>query len=191
MDKVIGFSIDGIGCDESAAVKLANASIMKLPDTKLRFMSGPQSPQEIFELLEVGIDIFDSSYPIVQAQRNIAITYQIPEMETLASSMSKPAYDILDVSDESNRLLFEPLLQECQCYTCHNHTKAYIYHLISVKELLAPILLTLHNLHHYLKFFDVLREAIVEGKYEEFKSEMLSRILITVTPKDSGGNGST
>lgn len=152
-------------------------------------MFGPRSPHEVLELLDIGIDIFDSSYPIIQAQKNCAVTFHIPELETLSSpSTRKPAHDVLDVSDESNRLLFEPLLEGCQCYTCDNHTKAYIYHLISVKELLAPILLTLHNLHRYFKFFDVLRQAITVGKYDEFKSEMLSSNFVVVPPKNSNGS---
>lgn len=128
---------------------------------------------------------------MIQAQQNHAVTFHIPELKTLSSPITtKPTHGTLDVSDESNRLLFEPLLEGCQCYTCQNHTKAYIYHLITVKELLAPILLMLHNLHRYLMFFDVLREAIKEGKYGEFKAEMLSNILIAIPLKRSD-NGST
>ena len=36
---------------------------------------------------------------------------------------------------------FTPLLSGCSCYTCTHHTKAYIHHLLTVKEILATVLL--------------------------------------------------
>ncbi|KAL1456387.1 hypothetical protein WDU94_001118 [Cyamophila willieti] len=58
---------------------------------------------------------------------------------------------------------FTPVLSQCECYTCRNHTRAYIHHLISVKEMLASVLLSIHNLHHYFKFFKTIRESLLSG----------------------------
>ncbi|RDX88726.1 Queuine tRNA-ribosyltransferase accessory subunit 2, partial [Mucuna pruriens] len=62
-----------------------------------------------------------------------------------------------------------PILGNCTCYTCQNHTKAYINHLFNVHEMLAQILLEIHNTHHYLTFFHVIREAIKDGRFEKFR----------------------
>uniref|UniRef100_A0A6N2MPR6 tRNA-guanine(15) transglycosylase-like domain-containing protein n=2 Tax=Salix TaxID=40685 RepID=A0A6N2MPR6_SALVM len=62
-----------------------------------------------------------------------------------------------------------PIVESCCCYTCQNHTKAYINHLLNVHEMLAQILLEIHNTHHYLGFFRSIREAIKEGRFEQFR----------------------
>ena len=38
-----------------------------------------------------------------------------------------------------------PLLEGCECYTCQNYTRSYIFHLFDVKEMNANILLAIHN----------------------------------------------
>ncbi|KAK0576025.1 hypothetical protein LWI29_010809 [Acer saccharum] len=53
-----------------------------------------------------------------------------------------------------------PIVQGCSCYTCQNHTKAYINHLLNVHEMLAQILLEIHNTYHYLGFFRSIKYAI-------------------------------
>ena len=45
---------------------------------------------------------------------------------------------------------FRPILPECGCYTCTNHTRAYIHHLLVTKEILARVLLmTYVNINNY------------------------------------------
>lgn len=55
---------------------------------------------------------------------------------------------------------FSTLFEGCDCLTCRKHTKSYIHHLLTTKELLGPVLLTIHNLHHYVKFFQKIRENL-------------------------------
>ena len=47
----------------------------------------------------------------------------------------------------------------CTCMTCNLHSRAYIYHLVCAKELLAEILLYIHNLHTLLEFFRAFDES--------------------------------
>jgi len=39
-----------------------------------------------------------------------------------------------------------PLLDDCLCYTCQTHTRAYLHHLVSTSELLANVLLMMYAL---------------------------------------------
>lgn len=41
---------------------------------------------------------------------------------------------------------FSLLTDDCPCYVCQTHTRAYIHHLVREKEMLAGILLSLHNI---------------------------------------------
>jgi len=38
-----------------------------------------------------------------------------------------------------------PLVEGCECYTCQNYTRSYIYHLFDVKEMNGNILVAIHN----------------------------------------------
>ncbi|XP_072254521.1 queuine tRNA-ribosyltransferase accessory subunit 2 [Pyxicephalus adspersus] len=69
---------------------------------------------------------------------------------------------------------FRPLLPGCTCYCCRNHSRAYIHHLLTVKELLAGILLIIHNFHHYFSFFHSVRGALREDKLQVLK-EVIQR----------------
>ena len=56
----------------------------------------------------------------------------------------------------------------CSCLACAEHKRAYVHHLINAKELLADILLFVHNLHHLLSLFQEMNDATVNGRQMEF-----------------------
>lgn len=57
----------------------------------------------------------------------------------------------------------------CLCFTCQHHSRAYINHLLNVHEMLAQVLLYLHNLHHYLEFFRVIRKHIQTQTFDHYR----------------------
>uniref|UniRef100_A0A1B6L868 Queuine tRNA-ribosyltransferase accessory subunit 2 n=1 Tax=Graphocephala atropunctata TaxID=36148 RepID=A0A1B6L868_9HEMI len=57
-----------------------------------------------------------------------------------------------------------PIMEDCQCLACTKHTRAYIHHLLNTREMLASVLLMIHNLHHYQKFFEAIRENGKKGQ---------------------------
>merc|ERR1719211_295483 len=74
---------------------------------------------------------------------------------------------MMDLNEGQYKNDFRPISNCCSCYTCRKFTRAYINHLLNVNELLAPILLTLHNLHHYATFFKTIRTSIQNNKFQE------------------------
>lgn len=63
-----------------------------------------------------------------------------------------------------------PLLPGCTCFTCsQGYTRAYIHHLLDAHELLAGVLLEMHNTHHWMQFFDAMRAAIAGRRFEEYR----------------------
>ena len=56
-----------------------------------------------------------------------------------------------------------PLVEGCNCHACQNHHRAYIHHLLIAHEMLADVLLHVHNTHHMLDFFGEVRACIAEG----------------------------
>ncbi|KAK8383905.1 hypothetical protein O3P69_015978 [Scylla paramamosain] len=66
------------------------------------------------------------------------------------------------------------LVDSCECYTCKNFSRAYIHHLINVNEMLAPVLLMIHNLHHWNGFFSSIREALKTDRLQDLKAVVSS-----------------
>jgi len=82
---------------------------------------------------------------------------------------------------------FGPFLEGCECLACRQHTKAYTNHLVETRELLAPMLLTIHNLHHYIRFFDAIREAIQNDRLAELialVTEQYKEVELDYAPLD-------
>ncbi|XP_034481113.1 queuine tRNA-ribosyltransferase accessory subunit 2 isoform X2 [Drosophila innubila] len=73
----------------------------------------------------------------------------------------------LDLTDEATKEEFTPILSGCSCLACRKHTRAYVHHLYKTHELLGPILLMIHNLHHYMSFFDAIRASIEADQLPE------------------------
>ena len=69
---------------------------------------------------------------------------------------------------------FSPLDPTCTCYTCTKYTRAYIAHLFRAKEMLAGTLASIHNLYFVVNLVKEARQAIIEGKWAEFKNSFIS-----------------
>jgi uncharacterized membrane protein YgcG len=62
-----------------------------------------------------------------------------------------------------------PLDTNCGCYTCRNFSRMYLHHLLKSKEVLGSMLMVLHNLAFYLDLMEMMRDAISENRFEEFR----------------------
>lgn len=96
---------------------------------------GSWNPLVVLELIELGVDIFDSSYPYVLTEASKALTLVFPLDE---HNKRQP---IVFIGDKSFANDFTPICKSCKCLTCNNHTKAYLNHLHNTKEMLCSILL--------------------------------------------------
>lgn len=138
-----------------------------LVDKKPLLIPGVGHPLSIIDYLKENVFFFDSSYVVQLVENKLALTYKLFDVDKCLQNTYKCEDDIdiknfeelVDLSDESYKFSFIPIVADCTCYTCKNHTCAYIYHLISVNEMLASVLLTIHNLHHHLCFFQLLRNC--------------------------------
>jgi len=74
----------------------------------------------------------------------------------------------MDFADVALREDKAPLQPGCSCYTCSNYSRAYLHHLVQREELLASVLLELHNAHHMQSWFAVLRSVIAAGDFEQY-----------------------
>uniref|UniRef100_A0A0K8TML0 Queuine tRNA-ribosyltransferase accessory subunit 2 n=1 Tax=Tabanus bromius TaxID=304241 RepID=A0A0K8TML0_TABBR len=166
MSEVGGFIIEGLhnnglsalNVDEGSVKEIVSECISLLPEDKPRFIMGAYDPIMLLELVRLGMDVFDTSYAYLAT-----IDFRILTFNSNLEDYSKTDVFCVDVREERYNGDFSPLLDGCRCLACVNHTKAYVNHLYKTKELLAPILLMIHNIHHYIKFFENIRQAITKG----------------------------
>jgi queuine tRNA-ribosyltransferase len=64
---------------------------------------------------------------------------------------------------------------ECGCFTCANHSLAYLHHLQRVNEMYGARLNTIHNLHYYHELMAGLRAAIRAGTLASVSSRISTR----------------
>ncbi|KAH0452266.1 hypothetical protein IEQ34_019565 [Dendrobium chrysotoxum] len=170
---VRGFYIGGFGLGESMEERpsLLNTVVDSLPEEKPRQISGLALPEEVLQGVAAGIDLFDSTYIYHLTLGGLALVFPLDILE--GQIFNTQLHNFGDVTKINLRATVyrkdtSPLVDNCSCYTCQNHTRAYINHLLNVHEMLAQILLEIHNTHHYLGFFRSIREAIKTDKFDLF-----------------------
>ncbi|KAK1276766.1 hypothetical protein QJS04_geneDACA009901 [Acorus gramineus] len=151
---VSGYWIGGFGLGENfeerpallsaVTVRPGKRTLDNLPEEKPRHVTGLGLPEEVLDGIAAGIDLFDSTCVDSSDGAKINLRATIYRKDT------------------------SPIANNCSCYTCLNHTRAYINHLLNVHEMLAQTLLEIHNTHHYMGFFRSIREAIKAGEFDEF-----------------------
>ena len=130
-----------------------------LPEDKLRYLMGVGTPDDLVSGVMRGIDIFDCVLPTRLARHKAAFLGRGRINLGKAEFAKDP----------------KPIDEGCSCYTCQNFTRAYLRHLISVKEILASTLLSIHNLHTLLDLATRMREAIIEGTFTQFTANYFAQ----------------
>jgi queuine tRNA-ribosyltransferase len=153
-----GFGIGG-ALDKDSLGTIVGWVNSTLPQEKPKHLLGIGAPEDLFVGVENGVDTFDC----VLASR-IARTSSVYTM-TGRFNVSNAPY----VRD------FNPIDDECDCYTCKNYTRAYLCHLFRGKEMLAGTLATIHNERFIVRLVDQMRQAIVDGNFQELKQEFMGR----------------
>ena len=150
-----GYAIGGLGLGEPKKVTLAmiDQTADLLPPNKPRYLMGIGSPEDIIEGVARGCDIFDSALP-TRVARNGAFFTPLGRM-----NIRNAAYSQME----------QPIVPDCDCYTCRTFSAAYLQHLFKCSELLAYRLATIHNLNFISDLMRQIRSAILSGTFGAFK----------------------
>ncbi len=156
-----GYALGGFSVGETPAqmVAVLAASADQLPADRPRYLMGVGRPQDILEAVAAGIDMFDCVLPTRNGRNAFAFTSSGPLRLRNACHKRDPA----------------PLESDCECYTCRHFSRAYLHHLFQAEEMLGPTLLSLHNVAFYCRLMHEIREAIVENRFNAFRSVCLAR----------------
>ena len=156
-----GYAVGGLSVGEPPELmyEMLSYSTSLLPEHKPRYLMGVGTPDHLVEGVARGIDMFDCVYPTRVARNGMAMTWT----GRLVMKNANLEHD--------HRVIEEG----CGCYACRNgYTRAYIRHLVRAGEIFGLRLLSLHNLYFLEEFVRRMRAAIIEERFESFRSEFLA-----------------
>jgi len=154
-----GIAIGGLSVGESKEdmYRILAHTAPLLPSEKARYLMGVGTPADLVNAVSTGVDMFDCVMPTRNARNANAFTSRGP----------------VSIKQAAMRTDETPLDPECACYTCRHFTRAYLHHLYKAKEILSPVLMTLHNLTYYQDLMAGMRAAIREGRFEQYRMRVL------------------
>ncbi len=152
-----GFAIGGLSVGEANQdmYDTVEWTTQFMPEDKPRYLMGVGTPEDLVENVSRGIDMFDCVMPTRNARNG-----------TLFTSFGKFNIKKAEFATDAS-----PIDPECGCMVCQTYSRAYLRHLFRAREITYFRLATIHNLYYYLDLMKQMREAILEQRFEAFKSE--------------------
>lgn len=149
-----GYAVGGlaVGEGQTAMFEVLNVTTPALPQGAPRYLMGVGTPDDIVGAVQRGIDMFDCVLPTRSGRTGQAFTRR----GTLNIRNARHAEDP------------RPLDLDSAYPVVGGVSRAYLHHLFKAKEMLGPILLTMHNLHYYQELMRDIRTAIEKGALGEF-----------------------
>ncbi len=146
-----GYAIGGVSVGEPAPLihDIVNNTAPFLPENKLRYLMGVGTYREIAVAIAAGMDVFDCVIPTRLGRHGAALVQG--ERWNLKNARFKEDFSSLD--------------ETCSCYCCENFSRAYLNHLLKVKEMLGYILISLHNVAELIRFTQEIRDAIERDRF--------------------------
>jgi len=163
-----GYAIGGLSVGEPKPemYRMMDVVTPMMKVEKPRYLMGVGTPGDLVEGVRRGVDMFDCVMPTRNGRNGFLFTSE----GTLKIRNAKHRHDT------------SPIDENCDCYTCKNHTRAYLHHLDKCKEMLGAQLNTIHNLRFYQNLMRSMREALDNGTFDEFVDEFYARQGLETPP---------
>lgn len=154
-----GYAVGGLAVGESHEdmYRILDAVVPYLPVEKPTYLMGVGTPANILEGVDRGVDFFDCVYPTRNGRHGHVYTN----------------HGKMNLFNAKFELDESPIEEGCQCPACISYSRAYIRHLLKVKEMLGMRLCVLHNLYFYNTMMEEIRAAIEAGEYKAYKKKKL------------------
>jgi len=149
-----GYAMGGLAVGEKQVdmFKILNETTHYLPKEKPRYLMGVGTPSDILGAVKEGVDMFDCVMPTRSGRTGLAFTWE-GKLNLKNSKYQK---------DKS------PLNKDCEIRQLNKYSKSYLNHLIKSNEMLASMLISLHNVHFYQQFMLEIRKNVKNGTFLGF-----------------------
>jgi queuine tRNA-ribosyltransferase len=163
--EVDGCAIGGLSVGEpkETMAEMLAASISALPIDRPRYLMGVGSPEDLWQCVALGVDMFDCVHPTRVARRGALFTLD----------------GRVNITSARFARNFGPVDPSCDCETCTMFSAAYLHHLFRARELLAYRLGTIHNLRFMQRQMASIRQAIETGTFDRAKRDFLARYQVS------------
>ena len=149
-----GFAMGGlaVGEKQSDMFKILNETTNFLPANKPRYLMGVGTPSDILGAVKEGIDMFDCVIPTRSGRTGLAFTWQ-------------GRVNLKNSKYQNDKM---PLDEGCEIKELNMYSKSYLNHLIKSNEMMASMLISLHNIYFYQQFMREIRKNIKNGTFQSF-----------------------
>ena len=155
-----GYAMGGLAVGEKQPdmFKILNETTDYLPKNKPRYLMGVGTPSDILGAVKEGIDMFDCVMPTRSGRTGLAFTWE----GKLNLKNSKYQNDKM------------PLDENCEIKELNKYSKSYLNHLIKSNEMMASMLISLHNIYFYQQFMREIQKNIEHGTFQSFYKKYLN-----------------
>ncbi len=149
-----GYAVGGLSVGEETTemLRMLDATEPELPAERPRYLMGVGRPEDLLDGIVRGIDLFDCVMPTRNGRNAMAFTDEGP-------------LRLRNLQFERDE---RPLQEGCPCAACRR-SRGYLRHLFMAREMLGPVLLTIHNLTYYQRLMADARKAIEANRFGEFR----------------------
>lgn len=152
-----GYAVGGLAVGEPKELReqTLDFTLPVMPKHKPRYFMGVGKPVDLVEGVRRGIDMFDCVMPSRNARNAYLFT----------------RFGVLKLRNSRYKTDYQPIDEQCGCYTCRHFSRAYLHHLDKCNEMLGARLNTIHNLYYYVHLMHEMRAAIEEKRFESFAKD--------------------
>ena len=157
-----GYALGGLAVGESQNEMFEVLDNIKshLPEEKPHYLMGVGTPADILGAVKRGIDMFDCVLPTRSGRTGLAFTWD----------------GKLNIKNNKYQNDNSPIDPECDNLNLNKYSKNYLNHLFNTNEILASMLLTLHNINFYQEFMRSIRQNINNGTFDEFHDKYINKL---------------
>ena len=155
-----GYAMGGlaVGEKQSEMFKILGETTSYLPKNKPRYLMGVGTPSDILGAVNEGIDMFDCVMPTRSGRTGLAFTWE----------------GKLNLKNSKFQKDMSPLDMNCDIKYLNQYSKSYLHHLIKSKEMMASMLISLHNIHFYQQFMLEIRKNVKNGTFLSFYKKYIN-----------------
>ncbi|MFC1822805.1 tRNA guanosine(34) transglycosylase Tgt [Thermodesulfobacteriota bacterium] len=154
-----GYALGGsLGRSKGDMHQILEWTVPLLPDNRPRHLLGIGSVEDVFEVVERGIDLLDCIAPQRLARTGTLLVKEAKRFR-------------IHILNKRFRDDPAPIEEDCTCYACSNYSRAYLRHLFEAKEISAMQLAVIHNLFFIETLMREIRCSIEERRWGALKRE--------------------
>tara|TARA_R110000868_G_scaffold10639_5_gene51692 strand:- start:1646 stop:2815 length:1170 start_codon:yes stop_codon:yes gene_type:complete len=167
-ETIVSHNLDGIaiggesiGFDMQKTVEIVSWVRPLLPRDKLRYTMGVgMGPQDLLNVVEQGIDVFDCVAPTRNARHGALYNGRIVKKNNWIEFVSDEPRARLNIKKAIYAKDERPIMEDCDCYTCQTVSRSYMHYLFREKSVAYSNFACIHNVHVMNKTCEAMRDCI-------------------------------